>query len=209
VTPRRAPRRAVAAVVAAGTLLGCLAGCTQPEAELQTRVDVDTPQLRVLKEEAGIAPCPERTGASAQDGSRLPDVVLPCLGGGADVDLQAVDGPAVVNLWAQWCGPCGKELPLFQRLHERAGDRVEVLGIDWQDTQPGRALELARLSGVTYPLAADPAALVADAWRVNGLPITVFVDRSGRTTVHRGQIADYRDLAHLVAENTGVRLAAG
>jgi thiol-disulfide isomerase/thioredoxin len=205
----RSPRRAVATVLAAGALLGCLSGCTQPEAELQSRVDVDTPALRALKKEAGIAPCPEDTRAAAQGGAALPDVVLPCLGGGADVDLRAVRGPAVLNLWAQWCGPCGKELPLFQRLHERAGDRLQVLGIDWQDTQPGRALELARLSGVTYPLAADPAALVADAWRVNGLPITVFVDGRGRTTVHRGQIADYGDLAQLVAEHTGVRLAAG
>jgi thiol-disulfide isomerase/thioredoxin len=125
------------------------------------------------------------------------------------VALRSVAGPAVVNLWAQWCGPCGEELPLFQRLHDRAGDQVEVLGIDWQDSQPGRALELARVSGVTYPLAADPAALVTDAWRVTGLPVTVFVDRQGRTTVHRGRIADYEELAGLVEQNTGVRRLAG
>ena len=205
----RSPGRAAAAVLSGTTLLAALAGCTQPEAELQPRVAVDTPELRTLKEQAGIAACPEESGGAGQVGTELPDVVLPCLGGGPEVALRSITRPAVVNLWAQWCGPCGEELPLFQRLHRRAGDRVQVLGIDWQDTQPGRALELARLSGVTYPLAADPAALVADAWRVNGLPITVFVDGRGRTTVHRGQIADYGDLAQLVAEDTGVRLAAG
>jgi thiol-disulfide isomerase/thioredoxin len=190
-------------------VLVATAGCTQPAKQLQTRVDVDTPQLRALKEDAGVAPCPDTPSTAAPAGTELPDVVLPCLGGGADVALRSVTGPAVLNLWAQWCGPCGKELPLFERLHRRAGDRVEVLGIDWQDPQPGRALQLARVSGVTYPLAADPAALVTDAWRVNGLPITVFVDGTGRTTVHRGQIADYDELAALVEKNTGVRLAAG
>ncbi len=205
---RRPPRGAVAGVLAAGVLLGALTACTQPDQELQTRVDVDTPQLRTLKEQAGIAACPDRAGRP-EAGTELPDVVLPCLGGGPEVDLRSVAGPAVLNLWAQWCGPCGEELPLFQRLHRRAGDRVEVLGIDWQDTQPGRALELAQVSGVTYPLAADPAALVTDAWRVNGLPVTVFVDAQGRTAVHRGQIADYRELTRLVEENTGARLAAG
>jgi thiol-disulfide isomerase/thioredoxin len=200
-------RQVSAVVLAAATLLGTLTACGQPADVLQS-VDVDTPELRTLKAHAGIAPCPDRTGRAAAE-TELPDVVLPCLGGGPEVQLRSVTGPAVLNLWAQWCGPCGEELPLFQRLHSRAGDRVQVLGIDWQDAQPGRALELARSSGVTYPLAADPSALVADAWRVNGLPITVFVDAGGRTRVHRGQIANYKELARLVEENTGVRVAAG
>ena len=205
---RRRPRRAVALVLAAGAGIAALTACTQPQDQLQAQVDVDTPELRTLKARAGIAACPDPTGPT-QAATDLPDVVLPCLGGGPELDLRSVTGPAVLNLWAQWCGPCGEELPLCQRLHSRAGDRVQVLGIDWQDTQPGRALELAQVSGVTYPQAADPAALVADAWRVNGLPITVFVDTEGRTTVHRGQIADYRELTRLVEQNTGVRLAAG
>lgn len=203
---RRPPPRRLGSLLAAAAL-AATAGCTQPEESLQTRVDVDTPQLQTLKSQAGVEPCPDEQAEAP--GTELPDVVLPCLGGGPEVSLRTVAGPAVLNLWAQWCGPCGKELPLFQRLHDREGDRVEVLGIDWQDTQPGRALELARASGVTYPLAADPAALVADAWRVNGLPVTVFVDARGRTSVHRGQIADYDELARLVRQNTGVRLAAG
>ena len=202
---RRRRPRSVLAAFATALLLPSYAGCTA-DAPDDVGVDVDTPELRELKARAGIAPCPQAREDAATD---LPDVTLPCLGGGPEVALASVPGPAVLNLWAQWCGPCGKELPLFQRLHDRAGDRVEVLGIDWQDTQPGRALELARLSGVTYPLAADPAALVADAWRVNGLPVTVFVDAAGSTTVHRGQIADFEELAGLVEEHTGVRVTAG
>lgn len=201
----RRPLRRGTGWLLAGVLLAATAGCAQPQEALQTQVDVDTPELRTLKARAGVEPCPASKAATTA-GSELPDVVLPCLGGGPEVSLRSVAGPAVLNLWAQWCGPCGEELPLFQRLHDRAGDRVEVLGIDWQDSQPGRALELARLSGVTYPLAADPGALVADAWRVNGLPVTVFVDADGRTSVHRGQIADYEELTRLVEKNADVRL---
>lgn len=203
--PTSRPSRFTVATAVALVLVG---GCTQPEEELRTGVDVDTASLRALKAEAGIDPCPgSQRGPSAA--TEAPDVVLPCLGGGPDVALRSVTGPAVLNLWAQWCGPCGDELPLFQQLHERAGERVRVVGIDWQDTQPGRALELARVSGVTYPLLADPGALVADAWRVTGLPVTVFVDAEGRTTVHRGVIDDFEQLAGLVADHTGVRVAAG
>jgi hypothetical protein len=86
---------------------------------------------------------------------------------------------------------------------------VRVLGIDWQDTQPEGALELAEAVGVTYPLVADPGALVSDAWRVTGLPVTVFVDAQGRTTVLRHRIASYGELTGLVTEHTGTRVTAG
>jgi len=196
-------RRVVLPLVVAAVLA---AGCTSPQQRLEEHVDVDTPELRSLKADAGIEPCPAGRGGPATE---APDVVLPCLGGGPDVALRSVSGPAVLNVWAQWCGPCRAELPLFQRLHQRAGDRVQVLGIDWQDTQPDGALALAEASGVTYPLVADPAALVADAWHVVGLPVTVFVDADGRTTVLPRRIESFRQLAGLVAQHTGVRVTAG
>ena len=182
------------------------AGCTSSQERLELHVDVDTPELRTIRAEAGIDPCPEPAADAA---TQAPDVVLPCLGGGRDVALRSVAGPAVLNVWAQWCQPCRGELPLFQRLHERAGDRVQVLGIDWQDTQPDGALALADALDITYPHLADPAALVSDGWRVTGLPVTVFVDEQGRTTVHRKPIYSFDELAGLVADHTGVRLRAG
>ena len=181
-------------------------GCTSPQQRLEEHVDVDTPELRTLKAEAGIEPCP---GPGDGVVTQAPDVVLPCLGGGPDVALRSVSGPAVINVWAQWCAPCRAELPLFQRLHEWSGDRVQVLGIDWQDTQPDGALALAQATGVTYPLVADPGALVADDWRVDGLPVTVFVDPQGRTTVLAKRIEGWDELTGLVAQHTGVRVTAG
>jgi thiol-disulfide isomerase/thioredoxin len=191
------------AVAALALLVG---GCTSAQDRLETHVDVDTPALRTLRAHAGIDPCPQPGKGAA---TQAPDVVLPCLGGGPDVDLRSVAGPAVLNVWAQWCGPCRAELPLFQRLHQQAGDRVRVLGIDWQDTQPEGALDLAQAVGVTYPLVADPGALVSDAWRVTGLPVTVFVDAQGRTTVLRHRIGSYAELTALVTEHTGTRVTAG
>ena len=124
----------------------------------------------------------------------------------ATVSGAAVSGPAVVTVWAQWCGPCREELPWFQRLHERAGDRLTVLGVNWQDLQPRGALEFAAVAGVTFPSAADPDATLPS---VRGLPVLYLVDEEGDVTVRRGQVADYAELAALVDEHTGVSVDAG
>jgi thiol-disulfide isomerase/thioredoxin len=167
---------------------------------------VDTPALRSLKREAGIAPCPS-AAATPPAHDALPDVVLACLGGGRDVRLSGLRGPMVVNLFAQWCGPCREELPHYQTLHEKAGHRLRVLGLDYLDTQPAGALALARTAGVTYPLVADPDGSVRTAFRVRGLPGIVLVDAAGRVVdVQYRVISSYAELRGLVRQRLGVRL---
>ncbi|MGH3365051.1 MAG: TlpA family protein disulfide reductase, partial [Nocardioidaceae bacterium] len=173
-------------------------------------VDVDTPELRAAKKQAGIADCPAAPaeGGAVPEGA-LPQVTLPCLGGGADVDLSTLRGPMVVNLWAQWCGPCREELPYYQRLHERAGDQVEVLGVDYQDTRPDWALDLLRETGVTFPSVADPGGELRVPLRVRGLPGILFVDGDGRL-VHQefAVIESYEQLTGLVEQHLGVAVGS-
>lgn len=172
----------------------------------QSRVDVDTPALRAAKTDAGIEPC-EALDAPAAASDPLPDVTLPCLGGGPAVDLSGLRGPVVVNLFAQWCEPCREELPYYQRLHEQGGRDVRVLGIDYLDTQPDGALALAADTGVTYPLLADPDGVLRPELRIRGLPGVVFVDAEGRVThVEFTVIRSYRQLTDLVEEHLGVSL---
>ncbi len=168
-------------------------------------VDVDTPELRSLKKQVGVATCEPGDPDAAPAAGGMPEVVLPCLGGGPDVNLATLRGPLVINLWAQWCGPCREELPYYQQLHERAGDEVGVLGIDYQDTQPAAALELLRETGVTFPQLADPAAAIRVPFRVRGLPGVVFVDRDGAVThTEYVVVRSYAQLRDLVQEHLDV-----
>ena len=177
------------------------------EGLFETKVDVDTAELRALKKQADVEACEPGSGDGAVDGG-LPEVTLPCLGGGPDVDLSTLRGPLVINLWAQWCGPCREELPYYQRLHAEAGDEVDVIGVDYQDTRPDAALELVREAGVTYPLLADPGAELRVPFKVRGLPAVVFVDRDG-TVTHTEYVAirSYDQLRDLVEEHLDVTLA--
>jgi cytochrome c biogenesis protein CcmG, thiol:disulfide interchange protein DsbE len=146
-------------------------------------VKVDTPQLRAEKAAAGIENCPRsRPPTRAVDGAKtMPRITLPCLGGGRSVDLAGLTGtPTVVNFWAQSCGPCRAESPILQRVHEAARGRLRVIGVDWEDSQPGMAIAFARQLGLTYPQVADPDAATRKPLGIAGLPVSVFLDSSGR-----------------------------
>lgn len=209
-TPRhRGHRRAavVAAAVSAVLLLGsCAAGSSgggTPDApqRFAVDVDVDTPELRRLQQAAGIEPC-RASDAPAVEGG-MPDVTLPCLGGGDDVNLAGLRGPLVVNLWASWCAPCREELPYYQELHERG--EVAVLGIDYEDTRPGLALALADETGVTYPSLADPGGALHEPFRVRALPGLIMVDADGEVVFEEFVVIDsYAQIAGLVEEHLGV-----
>lgn len=141
-------------------------------------------------------------------GGRLPDVRLDALAGGGDRDDRALDlgsfrGPAVVNLWASWCGPCKDELPIYADFDRRHGDRVGVVGIDYEETSEDAARQLADRSGVSYPLYADPDG----ALRAVALPKLVLVDERGEIAFEQYvEITSLGQLEDLVRDHLGVRL---
>jgi len=202
---RRLGAALTAAVVPLATVTGCSGGAAITAPDLESRIDVDTPALRAAKQDAGVQQCP----APAARRSELPDLTLPCLGGGRPVALDRVAGPAVVTLWASWCVSCPDELPLYQRLARRAAPDLTVLGVDYQDTQPGAALTLLDRTGATFPQVADPGGSLADHYRVSGLPAVLLVDAQGRVTFMLRRVDTYAELTGLVAEHTGVQVAAG
>jgi cytochrome c biogenesis protein CcmG/thiol:disulfide interchange protein DsbE len=150
------------------------------------------------------------TGCSKESGSptagpsdRLPDVSLASLTGGAAVDLGDLRGPAVVNLWAQWCKPCRRELPIYESFFERHRDQVSVLGVDWQDTQTDRARKMAKDSGVTYPLVIDKEPEI----RGRFLPKLLLLDADGSIAYEEYvEIKSLDQLEKLVEEHLGVTL---
>ncbi len=204
------------ATVLAASLLG-LTACSSESPDLSdpytfsakdAAVKVDTPELREQKEAAGIAPCPDSSSDADPVAKGLPDVTLPCLGGGDDVHLSGLRGkPAVLNFWAQTCGPCRTESPMFQRLHEQANNRVLVVGVDFLDPLPGRAIAFADELGLTYPQIADPEGATRARMRVSGLPLTVFVDSTGEV-VHTeyGAMPSAEELADLVRDYLGINV---
>ena len=120
-------------------------------------------------------------GKAATGGQAAPDFTLPnLLDGKGSISLASYRGtPVLVNFWATWCVPCKDEMPLLEAAHKKWGSKVQFIGIDRQDYKPD-ALTFAQNTHVTYPLAADPNATLDGAYRLRGMPTSVFIDRDGR-----------------------------
>jgi cytochrome c biogenesis protein CcmG, thiol:disulfide interchange protein DsbE len=139
-----------------------------------------------------VGPPPSTAGVvvegAAVVGRPAPRVELPGLRGGR-VRLAELRGrPVVLNFWASWCPPCLAEMPEFQRVHRRLGERVAFLGVNQRD-QAQAAEELARSTGVTYPLAVDTAGRSFDAFGGLGMPTTVLIGADGTVAdIFAGQL---------------------
>lgn len=173
----------------------------------ESRVAVDTPELRAQKAEIGIRDCVAGTGEPVDGG--LPEITLQCLGGGPSVDLSTLRGPLVINLWYAACAPCEKELPALAEFDEEYGDEVPLLGID-SGVWPELELEKARSTGVRYPQLADPG---SDLWAHDPFPVRAaypflgFIDEDGRMVAHQaGGIESSDELVDLVQQHLGIRL---
>lgn len=162
-------------------------------------------ELSVAKAEAKIEDCPVADGKPAGSDA-LPDLTLACLGGGPDVNLAGLAGrPTVINLWASWCKPCRKELPLLAKAHQQFGDGLQIIGIDFADDAPDKAIELARLSGVTYPQLVDSDEDSKVDLLVVALPQTVFVDAQGTiVATERKEFRSYDELTSAIERHLGV-----
>jgi cytochrome c biogenesis protein CcmG/thiol:disulfide interchange protein DsbE len=162
-----------------------LAALTACSSAHDTRYDpnktltVTTPDLVALKKHSDIPDCPRVSGGPVDGG--MPGVTLSCLGGGRDVDMADLRGPAIVNFWASWCGACKDEMPALAS-YARSQSEVSVIGVDFLDPHPDFALKLARASNVAYPLVTDPDGALDKASplpHISPLPMTVFLAADG------------------------------
>ncbi|NLU80295.1 TlpA family protein disulfide reductase [Micromonospora sp. HNM0581] len=157
---------------------------------------------------AGLTDGPAEPSVSEVTGDPLPELTLTCFTGGTPVALRDIRGPAVVNIWASWCPPCRKELPAFQRLHERADGQLRVIGVNSRDSREG-AQAIGEDFGVRFPMLVDQGEAVQRALRRNAVPLTVLVDVEGRIRhIDSSGALDDARLAELVRRHLGLTVPA-
>jgi cytochrome c biogenesis protein CcmG, thiol:disulfide interchange protein DsbE len=132
-------------------------------------------------------------GSPALVGQDLSDLP-PITGQELDVMLQRSGNPAVVNVWASWCGPCRAEAPLLTAAHDEYGDRVEFIGIDVQDNQADAKNFIASFE-LDFTHYFDRDRSVPEFYGGFGTPMTFFFDRTGTLVDTHLGVIDERALA--------------
>jgi thiol-disulfide isomerase/thioredoxin len=90
----------------------------------------------------------------------------------------AADRPTLVNLFASWCPPCVREMPLLNAASVAEPD-VVFLGVAHLDARVD-AERFVTEQDVTFTTVLDLDGAVAGHVGGRGLPVTVVFDRSGR-----------------------------
>jgi thiol-disulfide isomerase/thioredoxin len=128
---------------------------------------------------AGLA-----TSALESEPAQLPSLQLAALDG-TPVDTAALKGrPVVLNLWATWCPPCRREMPVFAQAQRRRGD-VQFVFINQGESAAKVQGFLAANRLALRNVLLDPQGLAAAQFRARGLPATLFFDASGRLVTTR------------------------
>ncbi|WP_108482750.1 TlpA disulfide reductase family protein [Oceaniglobus ichthyenteri] len=109
---------------------------------------------------------------------------------GVPVNLAARDGqPLVLNLWATWCPPCRREMPMMVDLAQsQAG--VDIIFAN--QGEPERNIErYLDLTGLTAAgMVRDPTRALMQEFGLLGLPSTLFFTADGTLqSVHTGEIS--------------------
>lgn len=111
---------------------------------------------------------------------------------GAPVALADFAGtPVLLNLWASWCAPCIREMPLLDALAGETRDALAVVVLN-QDRDAEAARRFWAERGFqNLALYLDPGLAAFKALSVRGLPLTLVVDAAGREVARLEGIAEW------------------
>lgn len=91
--------------------------------------------------------------------------------------------PVVLNFWASWCIPCGREAPRLNASATAHRGDVVFLGLDVKDFSSD-ARRFLRKHDVNYVSVRDGGGGLYTDYGLTGLPETYFADRRGRIVAH-------------------------
>ena len=115
-------------------------------------------------------------------GDRLAELDVAVDGGGKSFKLKALKGSWIlVTVGADWCKPCAKELPAWDKLQPEFKDKVKFVAINIADNiddgkKFNKKLKLSNLTLIYMP--ADKSAVVAK-YGSDNMPTTFIADPQG------------------------------
>jgi thiol-disulfide isomerase/thioredoxin len=136
-------------------------------------------------------------GNARQEQMPLPDLSLTTLEG-TTVRTSSLKGkPLVINLWATWCPPCRRELPVLRDAQSRNRD-VTFAFVD-QGEAPATVRDYLASQGLTLDnVLLDPEFVMGRQADAHAFPTTLFFDEQGvLADRHMGELSGATLAKHL------------
>jgi len=129
---------------------------------------------------------------------------LECLDGNSNIVLEAIKGPAIINVWGSWCAPCREEMPFLRQL--AATGKVKIIGIDVEEPNIEKGRKFVINQGITWPNLYDRDGSTKSTFGM-GVPVTWYLDSDGKVVYrHIGVLNSKRQLFLQVEKHLGVKL---
>jgi len=124
----------------------------------------------------------DQVEALSLDGIPAPHFVTTDLEGEPRRLADHVGDVVLVNVWATWCGPCRREMPMLDELYrERQEQGLMVYGISTEELELQRDFA-ANVVSVSYPLL-NHEGTVPEIYRTQArYPANYLIDRHGQLT---------------------------
>jgi thiol-disulfide isomerase/thioredoxin len=133
------------------------------------------------------------------------DVTAECLDSSPGVNVAAIKGPAIINVWGSWCDPCKEELPYFFEYFQTKDPQVQLIGVDVEEKRIEDGRMFARTNGIMWPNVYDADGSTRKYFGM-GVPVTWFIDDAGKVLYKKiGPIKSTEELRSLSFKYFGLR----
>lgn len=124
-------------------------------------------------------------------GTQVPELVLKDLQGNV-LELRSLRGKYVVlDFWGSWCTWCIKGFPKLKEYYAKYKDRLEIVGIDCNDTAEKWAAAVKK-HNLPWLQVRSEDGITEDKFRIKGYPYKVLISPEGIVlNAYLGETADF------------------
>lgn len=95
------------------------------------------------------------------------------------VNLATIDPSKAtyIKMWATWCKPCMQQMPHFQNIYEKYGDKMNIFAVNININEEAKYIdEVIKKFGLTMPVLLDNDGLLGVELGLVGTPYSVLIN---------------------------------